>query len=174
MSKRVKECLTKDFANRLEGVSDAVLVNVVGLNANKTVLLRRQLRDKNIELLVVRNALARRATEGSPLANALTGMEGCLAFVWGSEDFVSLAKEITKLNEDKEFAEFQTRGGVMDGEQLTADRVKEISKWPSRHEQLSLLVGQILGPGAELAGAINGPAGTLAGQIKSKAEEEEA
>ena len=68
---------------------------------------------------------------------------------------------------------FQTRGGVMDGEKLTAERVKEISKWPSRQEQLSLLSGQILGPGASLLAAIVGPGGTLASQIKQKSEEDE-
>jgi large subunit ribosomal protein L10 len=174
MSKRVKELLTKDFSERLEGVDDALLVNVVGMDANKTVVLRRQLREKNIQLMVVRNSLARRATEGTPLSAALNGVEGSLAFVWGAEDFVTLAKEVTKLSDDKEYAAFETRGGVMDGEQLSAARVKEISKWPSRHEQLSLLVGQILGPGSQLAGAILGPGATLAGQIKSKSDEESA
>ena len=46
-------------------------------------MLRRQLREKNIQLLVVRNSLAHRATEGTPLATALDDMEGSLAFVWG-------------------------------------------------------------------------------------------
>jgi len=174
MSKRIKNLLTQEYAERLSGVDEALLVNVVGIDANKSVTLRQRLREKDIQMVVVRNGLARRATEGSPLSTALAGMDGSLAFVWGAEDFVSLAKEITKLDEDKDFEAFKTRGGVMDGEQLSADRVKEISKWPSRQEQLSILVGQILGPGAELAGAINGPAGTLAGQIKSKSEEENA
>ncbi len=84
-----------------------------------------------------------------------------------------MAKEVTKLSDDKEFAAFQTRGGVMDGEQLTPERVKEISKWPSREEQLSLLVGQVLGPGGQLAAAIQGPGATLASQIKSKSEDED-
>ena len=89
------------------------------------------------------------------------------------EDFVSLAKEITRLDEDKEFEAFETRGGVMDGEKLSPERVKEISKWPSREEQLSLLSGQILGPGASLVAAVIGPGGTLASQIKQKSEEDE-
>jgi hypothetical protein len=68
--------------------------------------------------------------------------------VWGAEDFVSLVKEVTALDKDaEEFGEFQARGGVMDGEQLTPEKVKEISKWPSREEQLSLLSGQMLGAG---------------------------
>lgn len=172
MSKRVKELIARDFSRRLDGVEDALLVNVIGIDANQTVVLRRQLREKNIELLVVKNGLARRATEGTPLASALEGVEGSLAFVWGGEDFVSLTKEVTKLNDDDSLKHFETRGGVMDGEQLTPERVKEISKWPSRQEQLSMLVGQIIGPGSQLAGAIQGPGSTLAGQIKQKAEEE--
>ncbi|MCH2125885.1 MAG: 50S ribosomal protein L10 [Pirellulaceae bacterium] len=173
MSKLVKDLVAKDIANRLQGVNDALLVNMVGLNANASVVLRRTLREKGISLVVVKNSLVRRATEGTPLAPAFEGMEGCLAVCWGGEDFVSLVKEVTALDQDDEFERFETRGGVMDGEQLGADKVKEISKWPSRHEQLSLLVGQILGPGATLNGQLKGPGGQLASQIKRKSEEDE-
>ena len=72
---------------------------------------------------------------------------------------------------EKEFPGFEARGGVMDGEALSADKVKEVSKWPNRREQLALLVGQILGPGAQLAAQIKGPGAKLASQIKKKSEE---
>ena len=151
MSKYVKDLVSKEIAHRLEGVGDALLVNVVGLDAGKTFVLRRRLREKNIELLVIKNSLARRATEGTPLAAAFQGVEGTLAMVWGSEDFVSLTKEITSLDGSAEFPTFQTRGGVMDGEHLSAERVKAVSLWPSRQEQIWILLGQILSPGANLA-----------------------
>jgi ribosomal protein L10 len=174
MSKYVKELVTREFAARLEGLDSGLLVNVVGLDANKTVALRKRLREKNINLMVVRNGLARRATGGTPLAAAFEGAEGSLAFVWGAEDFVSLAKEITKLDETDEFKEFKTRGGVMDGERLSPERVREISKWPSRAEQLSIVAGQILSPGANLMAAISGPGAGLASQIKQKSESADA
>ena len=60
----------------------------------------------------------------------------------------------------------------MDGEAFPAEMVKEISKWPSRAEQLSMLVGQILGPGSQLSAAITGPGSALASQIAQKAEED--
>jgi ribosomal protein L10 len=173
MSKYVKDLITQDIAKRLEGVEEAVLVNVVGLDVNASVALRKQLRDKNIHILAIKNSLARRATEGTPLHAALDGAEGSLAVVWGAEDFVSLAKEVAKLDKDSEFEAFSAKGGVMDGEKLTAERVKEISKWPSRTEQLSILSGQILSVGANLSGALLGPGGTLVGQIKQKAEDSE-
>ena len=73
MSKFVKDLITNDLRNRLDGVEDALLVDVIGLENNKNVALRQQLRKKNIHLLVVKNSLARRATEGTPLAPAFEG-----------------------------------------------------------------------------------------------------
>jgi ribosomal protein L10 len=172
MSKHVKDLVTKDVARRLEGVDDALLVNVVGLDANQTVVLRRELREKDIHLLVIKNSLAKRAAEGTPLAAAFDGAEGALAMVWGGEDFVSLTKEVCRLDAGDDYPEFEARGGVMDGDHLTADKVKAISKWPNRQEQLSLLSGQILSPGASLASQLIGPGGALASQIEKKSEEE--
>ena len=173
MSKYVKDLLSQDISNRLEGVTDCVLANVIGLDANSSVALRKRLREKEICLLVVKNSLARRATEGTALEPAFEGVNGTNAVLWGAEDFVSLVKEVEELNKDEAFEEFETRGGVMDGEQLTPERVTEISKWPSRAEQLSMLVGQILGPGSQLAAQLTGPGSALASQVKEKAEGDE-
>ena len=172
MSKLVKNLLAKDLSNRLDGVDDCVLANVIGMDANSTSALRKRLRDKGIGMMVVKNSLARRATEGSSLAAAFEGISGTHAVLWGADDFVSLVKEVTELNKDEEdFEVFETRGGAMDGVQLTREKVLEISKWPNRAEQLSMLVGQIMGPGAQLAAQLNGPGGALVSQVKSKGEE---
>jgi ribosomal protein L10 len=97
--------------------------------------------------------------------------------MWGSTDIVSLAKTFVKLSdklaEKKEASLFQARGGVMDGSRLTADQVKDVSKWPSREEQLSILLGQILSPGAKLASQLTSVGGALASQIKQKGEGED-
>ena len=171
MSKYVKDLVIQDLKRRLDGVDDAVLVNVVGMEANETVLLRKQFRDKGIGLLVVKNSLAKRATEGTPLNAAFEGAEGALAVVWGAEDFVSLVKEVTSVDKKGDFEKFEARGGVMDSEHLTPEKVKEISKWPNRAEQLSLLMGQVLAPGANLLSQLSAPGGALASQIEQKSEE---
>ena len=171
MSKLVKNLVSNDLRKQLNGVSDALLVNVVGLDAIRTTKLRKELRAKNITLEVVKNSMARRATEGTPLAAAFQGVEGTLAIVWGGSDIVSLAKEITRLAGLKEFDKFSARGGAMDGATLTADDVKQVSTWPSREEQLSLLVGQVLSPGAKLSSQLTAIAGAVASQIKQHAED---
>jgi ribosomal protein L10 len=164
MSKLVKELVTDQ------------LVNVIGLSATSTTALRRSLRQKNIKLLVVKNSLAKRATEGTQLAAAFEGSTGTLAMVWGAADIVSLAKEVVRLAADKEYEAFKARGGVMAGAKLEPKEVEQISKWPSREEQLSILLGQILSPGARLASQLIAAGGALASQIKQQGEgaEEEA
>lgn len=173
MSKYVKNLITEDLRTRLEGVEDALVVNVVGLQANVSHRLRKELRQKNIHVMVVKNSLAARAAAGTSLAPMFEGLAGSAAICWGAEDIVALAKEITRLAKDKQFAPFEPRGGVMGGERLNAGQVEQVSKWPSREEQLSLLAGQILGPGGRLAAQLLGPGGALASQIASRAEEEE-
>ena len=81
------------------------------------------------------------------------------------------SKEAMRLDSDKKMEAFKARGGVMDEEPLSAERVKEISKWPSREEQLGILAGQMLGPGRNLAAALIGPGGTLASQIDEKSKD---
>src|SRR5690242_18670468 len=115
MSKYVKNLLIDDVRKKLSGVGDALLVSISGLDAIKNQSLRAKLRSKNIHLMVVKNSLARRATEGTPISAAFDQAEGSLAVVWGSNDVVSLAKEIVALAEDKTMVPFQARGGVVDG-----------------------------------------------------------
>jgi large subunit ribosomal protein L10 len=173
MSKQVKDLVTSEIRSRLSSVQDCLVVNVVGMNAIATTNLRKALRSRNISVLVVRNNLARKATEGTSLHPAFVDLKGSSAVVYGAEDFVSLVKEIVEIQaKEKEFPGFETRGGVMDGEALDANRVKDVAKWPSRREQLSMLVGQILGPGAQLAAQLKGPGGKLAGQLKKLAGDE--
>jgi ribosomal protein L10 len=173
MSKYVKNLVSEHVRERLRGVHDALLVNMVGLNATMSNRLRAELKGKNIEVLVVKNSLAARAVQGTPLARMFDGVAGSAAVCWGAGDIVSLAKEVTRLARDKRFEAFRPTGGVMDGEKLSPEQVEQVSKWPSREEQLAMLVGQILGPGARLAAQLLGPGGAVAGQIQQKGEEKE-
>jgi large subunit ribosomal protein L10 len=173
MSKFVKELVTRDLKQRLAGAADAVLVSTVGMDAITTHDLRTELSKKSIRMVAIKNSLARRAAEGTSLAPLFENCKGQIAVCVGGEDFVSLVKEVVRFNQDdKKYAKFETRGGVLDGEPLTAAKLDEVSRWPSREEQISILVGQILSPGAKLSGALLGPGGKLASQVKKRGEDE--
>jgi large subunit ribosomal protein L10 len=170
MSKFVKSLVSEDIKKRLHNVNDALLVNMVGMNSSTTYTLRKELRAKKIKILVVKNSMAAKATSGTPLARLMDGIGGSSAICWGSEDIVALAKSITEILKSDKFPAFQPRGGVMDGEQISAGQIAEVAKWPSRTEQLSLLLGQILSVGSRLNGQLIAVGGALASQISEKAK----
>jgi large subunit ribosomal protein L10 len=172
MSRYVKNMITEHLRERLANIHDALLVNVVGLDANANNRLRSELRSKDINLMVVKNSLAARATVELPLGPMFEGLTGTSAICWGAEDIVSLAKEVKRLAEDEQYSAFVARGGVMDGEKLSPEQAAEVSKWPSRPEQLSILLGQILSPQSNLASQLNAPGALLATQIEQKGEQD--
>jgi ribosomal protein L10 len=159
MSKYVKNLLSGDIKGRLDGVQEAILVNVIGMDADASFRIRRELREKGIQMLVVKRSLAHRATAETSLASLFEGQSGSTAVV-------CIVKAGT-------FAEFELKGGVMDGDALTAEQVMEVSKWPNREEQIAMLVGQILGPGSNLAAQLSGPGSTIAGQVQKMIDDKE-
>ena len=137
MSKFVKNIITEELKKRLDGVENALLVNVVGMQVNDVNKLRALLAEKEIRILVVKNSLAARATAGTSL-------------------------------KEKQFAKFSLLGGVMDGEAFAADQAVEISKWPTREEQIAILLGQITGVAAGLSSQLLSGGANLASQIKQR------
>jgi large subunit ribosomal protein L10 len=173
MSKYVKNLVSDELKTRLSGVNDLLFVNIALLDANTNCQLRRELRGKDIHIMMVKNSLARRACEGTPLAAGFEGLAGQTAVMWGGQDIVSLAKEFVRITKEKPYAAIESRGGVMDGARLAPEDVAKVSKWPSRQEQISLLLGQILAPGANLSSQLTSVGGALASQIEQKGKEDE-
>lgn len=171
MSKFVKNLLVDDLKGRLRDVNEVIVVSLGRLDGTKTTTLRQALRKKKIHLHLIKNSLARRATLDTPLAPAFSKTEGMLAIAWGGEDVVDLAKELDRLSGVKDYEGFEVRGGALEGARLEATDVKNVAKWPTRAEQLSILSGQISSLGATLSGQIIGAGGTLAGQIASRADD---
>ena len=83
MSKYVKNLLVDDLKGRLRDINDVIVVSLGRLDGTKTTTLRQALRKKKINLHLIKNSLARRATLDTPLAPAFTKTEGMLAIAWG-------------------------------------------------------------------------------------------
>ena len=168
MSKFVKNIIAEDLKKRLAGVENALLVNLVGMEVNDSNRLRNALAEKDVHVMVVKNSLAARAVAGTSLAPAFESLTGSTAVCWGASDIVALAKEVVKVSKDKQFAKFSVLGGVLDGEAFAADQAIEISKWPTREEQIAILLGQIVGVGSKLSSQLLAGGANLASQIKQR------
>jgi large subunit ribosomal protein L10 len=175
MSKKVKNLITRELTQRLDGIEAVGVINPRGINATKTNQFRRKLHDNKLRMTVVKNTLARRAVEGiaeSKLKGFDTLLDGPSAVIYGEGSISGLARLL--LDEKKENEALELRGIFFDGEVYAGDKgVEQVSKLPTREEAIANVLGAILGPGRKLAAALKGPGGTLGAVLKSIEEKAE-
>ncbi len=131
--------------------------------------LRKQLRDKNIQLVVVKNSLARRATEGTPLAAAFDGMaEGSAGRGAGEATTSSPGQRDHPAADDKKFASFAGARRSDGWRALTADQVTAGQQVAQPAKSSSASCGPDPRSGSQSGQPIDGVGGALASQIKQK------
>ncbi|MGA2229396.1 MAG: 50S ribosomal protein L10 [Tepidisphaeraceae bacterium] len=175
MSKKVKNLITKELVTKFKPLDGVAVISPRGIDGIKNNLLRRRLREKGLRMTVVKNSLARRATEGTKLSGFDKLLEGPSAVIHGQVSIANIARLL--LEEKKKDDKLEIRGLFFDGELYTGEKgIKTASELPTREEAVANLLGMILGPGRKLAGAIKGPGGRLGAVLKTieeKAKEKE-
>jgi len=176
MSKPVKEIMIREYASKLEGVDNALLVSIRGIEANDNNRLRLGLAEKEISVTVIRNNLAKHAMKDSGLSTLEPLMKGPTALAYGAESVVDVARELVKWAKDIELLEL--KGAVLDGTLFEGDAgVKALSKYPTREEAIAQNVGLVMSPGRNLVGSVMGPGAAIASILKTieeKLENDEA
>ncbi len=165
MSKPVKEMIAKVYKDRFEGVDSLALVNLTGVDANRNTALRARLREKDIQVTVVKNSLAKKAFRDMGLETAAEALEGPCAVAYGADSVVTVVRELLEIR--KETKALGVKAAVMEGNLFDEARIEELSKYPTRDEAIADVVGAVLSAGANLAGALMGPGGGLAGCLKA-------
>lgn len=166
MSKPVKNLLIRDYSDRLEGVENALVLSVRGMPAKDNNRLRMGLAQKNIKVVVVRNALARNAFKGTALEGLGAVLEGPSALAFGGESVIDVARELVKWAKDVQNLEL--KGAILDGDLFEgAEGVNRLSKYPTREEAIAQDITLILSPGRNLMGAVKGPGGRVMGIVKT-------
>lgn len=166
MSKPVKEMMIRDYQDRLGDTENAVVISIRGVDANANNRMRVGLYEKGIRIMVVRNALGKKAISGGAMSDLGTIIEGPSALSWGGESVINVARELVKWAKEIELLEL--KGAILDGELFEGEAgVIELSKFPTRDEAIVQDITLILSPGRNLMGAVTGPGGRLVGIIKA-------
>lgn len=166
MSKKVKNLITGELKKRFGDVDGVAVISPQGLDGSKNHGIRRKLHEKGLRMTVVKNTLARRATEGSKIQGFDKLLSGPSAVIYGEASIAVIARLL--LDEKKNNEKLELRGAFFDGEIYTGDTGMEtVSKLPTREEAIGNLVGAILGPGRKLAAALKGPGGKLGAILKT-------
>jgi large subunit ribosomal protein L10 len=164
MSKRIKNLITAELQNKFKGADAIIVVDYIGIDSKTTGEVRKALRNKQVKMTVVRNAMAAKALEAVGLKGAKELLKGTNAVVYGGESIVDAAKEIVE--QAKKVEKLKIKGAIVEGRMLDAKSAAALAKFPSKKELKGIIVGQIVGPGRKLAGQVKAPGSKIAAQIK--------
>ena len=144
VTKAEKEQGLQDLSSVFASVDTAILVDFKGLNVPQATDLRRQLRAARGQYRVVKNTLAKRASQGTKLALLESHFEGTTAIAYTSDDAVALAKALTTFM--KKAPTLSIKAAVVDGEAIGPAEVSELANLPGRPELYARLLFVLQAP----------------------------
>lgn len=168
MSKLVKGLISDELRGRYGELNNAVWVELVGADGEQTNSFRRDLREKNLRIEIVKNSLFRRAMAGLPLEPLGKALDGPSALVTGGETAIDAAKALEGWLPKIEG--LKLRGAVLEGEYLDESRVDGLAKMPSKADLQAKIAGMALSPGANLSAALLGGGKRIASCLKTITE----
>jgi large subunit ribosomal protein L10 len=118
------------------------------LTVAKDYELRKTVRTAGGRYQVVKNTLAKRASEGTKVAEALQGLKGVSSIAYTDGDPVALAKALSKYVEDN--PEFSFKSGILEGRVINLQEIKALATMPSKEELYSKLLFLMNAPAQRL------------------------
>lgn len=163
------EQLTEAFKN----AQAAMLVGFQKMTVAKDQELRNQLREAGVSYEVVKNTLARRASEGTALEPASEHFKGVTAVALSNGDPVGLSKAISKFAKANPDI-FTFKAGVVEGKVVALKDVEAIATLPSKEELISKVMFLINCQAQRLATVISAVPRNLAVVVKQVSEQKTA
>lgn len=168
MEKVGKKEIVNELHEKFSRAKTAVITGYSGINVEQITELRTKLRKSNVEYRVVKNTLARRAADGTPIEVLKDYFVGPVGIALGYDDPVAPAKILSEFQ--KVQAKLELKVGVLDGRLLRLSDIKALANLPSLNSLRAKLVGLLQAPASRMVGVLAAPGGQIARVLKAKAE----
>ncbi|MBF0399598.1 MAG: 50S ribosomal protein L10 [Magnetococcales bacterium] len=159
MNQTEKEQVVEEVRQELQRASVVIVTRYRGLKVADMTRLRREMHATGTQYRVIKNTLARRATQG-------TSFEGLTQFLTGptgvaiSADPVAPAKVLAAFAKKNPMLEVV--GGVLNGTVIDAAGIGELAKLPSKEVLVARLLGTMMAPIQNFVGVLSAvPAGLV-------------
>jgi large subunit ribosomal protein L10 len=158
--KAEKAATVADITARLKASSTAVLADYRGMTVGQMRDLRSKLRGGGIEMVVVKNTLARRAAKAAGYEPLNAELVGPIAMLFAVDDVSAPARILNDFIRANR--KMVIKAGLLEGQVIKADAVTELADLPSREVLLSRLLGAMQAPLGNLASVLQAPMVKLA------------
>ncbi|HEX6285767.1 MAG TPA: 50S ribosomal protein L10 [Pyrinomonadaceae bacterium] len=161
------------LAEQFRQAKAAMLVGFQKMSVAKDQELRDQLREAGVSYEVVKNTLARIASQGTELEQAAQYFKGVTAVALSNSDPVGLSKAISKFSKANPDI-FTFKVGIVEGKVVELKDVEAIASLPSREELISKIMFLINCQAQRLVTVISAVPRNLAVVVKQIGEQKTA
>ncbi len=171
MDKNQKELVVAELTERLRTTETLIVADYRGLTNAEIDALRTKLIEHGARFAVVKNTLTRRAAEAAGADALLALLEGpsAIAFVESGGDPVAVAKALG--DTARETKVLAVRGGILEGQTMSAAEVENLAKLPPADVLRAQLVGAIVSPLTTVVALLAAPLRDLVGLIDARIEQ---
>lgn len=143
-----KKQIVAELNEKIKGATAGVLVDYKGLTVEEDTLLRKKLREANIEYKVIKNTLINLALEGTGLEDLRSCLENPTAIALSNED-VTAAKVLGDFAKSNDKLEIKM--GFLDGAVMSKDDTIALGKIPGKETLIAQFACGINSPLTKLA-----------------------
>lgn len=149
-----KEKLVDDFAAELKEAKAILVIDYLGLTVEEVTNLRKDLRDSNVKMKVIKNTYLKRAAEKAGIEGLDDTFVGPTAVVYtaDADDITEPARIVSKYEDDIDA--LSIKGGVLEGKVASQEEIKKLAAIPGREGLLSMLVSVLQAPVRNFAYAV--------------------
>ena len=148
-----KTAAIDELQETFQGAAAIFLADFTGLNVEDMTSLRRKCRENDIQLQVVKNTLAIKASRKLELSELEPHFKGPTALAVAKDDPTSPARVLVAFH--KEHDKPQVKLGFVDGRVLSAEEVTALATLPTRDELISQVMQLALAPAQKFVGTLN-------------------
>ena len=150
------EALKKDF----EKAQNVFVTGFEKLTVQQDFDLRKTIRGAGGNYKVIKNNLAEKAAQGTPVEGIMGNLAGMTTLAYTSKDPVDRAKALTPYA--KANPSFTFKSGLVEGRVIDVKSIQQLAALPSREEILAKVLFLIQASAQRLVTAINGVGRNLA------------
>lgn len=149
----LKESKVNELSKNIKESKLVLLVDYRGITVADDTKLRKDVKEANGEIKVVKNNIIKRALDANGESGLDEVLEGPTAIVSSKEDYLQPLKTVYKFAKAND--NYKIKGGIIDGEIKSVEELLTLATLPSREELLSKLAGSLLQTIAKVAVAID-------------------
>ncbi len=148
LSKETKQEVINQINERFKSNPSVFVLEFKGLTVKELENVRKDLRQTNSELKIVKNTLLKKAAEDTDAGQLSNLFVGSTAIAFCDEDSAATAKVFVK--SAKEYELLNIKGGLLEGKVVSVDEIEKISKLSSRVELIAQFMGLLNSPMSNL------------------------